>query len=180
MIVFKINIRIVEDLEILKTMDISDFDKEYNQIEGFFQICMGSHKEGCYYHEDELKDGEIGSELLNYWLNRLLDVVNCFSNGEEYVAFHELETMNRWLEFKASEGEIQIRTAIDSSMKIKDLLITTPYCDFDYIESWKYQIEFSKLRNEIVKSVNIFLHQLEVLNPDLLKTKMALELIHKV
>ena len=120
MIVFKINIRIVEDLEILKTMDISDFDKEYNQIEGFFQICMGSHKEGCYYHEDELQDGEIGSEVLNYWLNRLLDVVNCFSNGEEYVAFHELETMNRWLEFKASEGEIQIRTAIDSSMKIKD------------------------------------------------------------
>ena len=29
MIVFKINIRIVEDLEILKTMDISDFDDEY-------------------------------------------------------------------------------------------------------------------------------------------------------
>ena len=65
-------------------------------------------------------------------------------------------------------------------MKIKDFLITTPYGDFDYIESWKYQIEFSKLRNEIVKSVNFFLHQLEILNPNLLKTKMALELIRKV
>ncbi|MBR2886319.1 MAG: hypothetical protein IKB93_16260, partial [Clostridia bacterium] len=103
-----------------------------------------------------LQDGEIGSELLNYWLNRLLDVVNCFTNGEEYVAFHELETMNRWLEFKANDGKIQIRTAIDSSMKIKDFLITTPYGDFDYIESWKYQIEFSKLRNEIIKAVNFF------------------------
>ena len=177
---FKINFRITEDLEILKTINISDFDKEYDQIEGFFQICIGSHKEGCYYHEDELQDGEIGSELIDYRLRRLLDVVNCFLNGEEYAAFHEIETMNRWLEFKANEGEIQIRTAIDTSMKIKDLLITTPYCDFDHIESWKYQIEFSNLRKEIVKSVNSFLHQPEVLNPNLLKTKMALELIRKL
>lgn len=177
---FKINIRIVENIEILKTMDISTFDNEYNQIEGFFQICMGSHKEGCYYHDNALQDEEIGSELLNYWMNRLLDVINHFLNGEEYIAFHELETMNRWLEFKKNDGKIQIRVAIDSSMKIKELLITSPCYDFDYTELWKYQIEFSKFRNEIIKSVNNFLHQLKMLNPNLLKTKMALELIRKL
>ncbi len=177
---FKINFRIVEDLEILKTIDISTFDNEYDQIEGFFQICMGSHKEGSYYHDNALKDGEVGSELLNYWMNRLLDVVNHFLSGGKYIAFHEIETMNRWLEFKINEGKIQIRVAIDSSMKIKELLITSPCYDFDYTESWKYQIEFSKFRNEIIKSVNSFLHQLEILNTNLLKTKMTLELICKI
>lgn len=113
-------------------------------------------------------------------MNRLLDVVNHFLSGGKYIAFHEIETMNRWLEFKINEGKIQIRVAIDSSMKIKELLITSPCYDFDYTESWKYQIEFSKFRNEIIKSVNSFLHQLEILNTNLLKTKMTLELICKI
>lgn len=177
---FKINIRIVENIEMLKKMDVLTFDNEYDQIEGFFQICMGCHKEGSYYHDDVLQEEEIGSELLDYWLNRLLDVTNHFLNGEEYIAFHEIETMNRWLEFKKNDEKIQIRVAIDSSMKIKELIITSQSYDFDYTESWKYQIEFFKFKNEIIKSVNSFLHQLEILNPNLLKTKMALELIGKI
>jgi hypothetical protein len=46
----KINYRIVDDYDALKLIDYEKFDLERNHITGFFEILIGEHQVGCYYH----------------------------------------------------------------------------------------------------------------------------------
>ncbi len=43
---FKIKFRIVDDIQLLSTIQTKIFDDEYDQILGFFQISFGAHQEG--------------------------------------------------------------------------------------------------------------------------------------
>lgn len=176
---FTIKFRIVDCIDELKSIDITHFNDEYNNIEGFFQICIGQNYAGSYYHENPLHKEEIGGEYINYWLNRLLDTVNCLSSDTKYVAFKDLETFNRWIEFKRIKDTIHIKIAIDTNMKCNKLFITNLFNDFDYVENGECRIGFAEFKKEVSRAMNSFFHQLKILNPNLLKSKMALELSGK-
>lgn len=177
---FKIKFRIVDNIDEIKLIDANTFDDEYNDIEGFFQICIGQQQVGSYYHENPLYEDEIGGEYIGYWFNQLLDTVNYLTEGMEYVAFKDLETINRWIEFTKVNDIIEIRIAIDSEMKNKKLLITDIYNGFHYVNNCKVKISFSELKREIMKEVDRFFYQLKVLNANLLKTKMYYTLLSKI
>jgi hypothetical protein len=178
--VFKINCRIVDDFDALKSMEIALFDNEYNHISGFFEFCFGKQKEGCYYHENPLREGERGVELLDYWLNCLLDVINHFSMGATYVAFKELETSNRWLEFKKVGSTVIVNAATEVSKTNNELFITNTYGGFNYVEPCNFHVGIYKFKEEVLSAVNCFFNQVQKLNPNLLKTKMSLELLNKL
>lgn len=97
---FKIKYRIVDDFKILESITDGEFNRNYNQILGYIQICFGEHKVGSYYHENPLRDGEVGDEILDYWFDKLLQTIIVLDGGYDYVAFAEIEKMNRWVEFK--------------------------------------------------------------------------------
>ena len=175
---FKIKFRIVDDLEILKTVESNWFDANYNKIEGFIEVCFGQHKEGCYYHEGPLQEGEIGGELLNYWIDKLLDVANMLQTTS-YCAFKEIETTNRWLEFKLVENKVTINVAIDTEGRNKGLLIAESYDGFQYAEPVDFSVELNILNNEIRFSVKRFLAELEKINPKLLKSQMVSDIAKK-
>lgn len=177
---FKINCRIVDDFDELKSIKATLFDSEYNHITGFFELCFGEQKEGCYYHENPLQEGETGVELLDYWLNCLIDVTNYLSMTTTYAAFKELETVNRWLEFKRIDDKIIINTAIDIAERNNELFITNFYDGFNYVGPQNFCMEFSEFKSEVLSAVNCFLNQIQKLNPHLIKTKMALELLNKL
>ena len=92
----EIKYRIVDDFRELNVVATDVFDRDWNQITGFFQICFNGHQEGSYYHNNPLVN-EVGDELLDYWFDILLDVIILLKSKSEYVAIKEIETVNKWL-----------------------------------------------------------------------------------
>ena len=109
---FKIKFRIVDDIQLLSTIQTKIFDDEYDQILGFFQISFGAHQEGVYYHENQLKEDEEGSELLDYWFDKILLVAILLDSESDYVAFKEIETVNRWIDFTKRDNNVFINDNI--------------------------------------------------------------------
>lgn len=119
---FKIKYRIVDDFEVLNSITVDEFDKEHDQILGYFRICFGIHQEGSCYHENPLADDEEGDELLDYWIDKMLKILILLGQGFEYAAFREIETVDRWLEFRREEEIIFINVAAGEAHE--SLLIT--------------------------------------------------------
>lgn len=177
---FKIKFRITDYIDELKSIDVSHFDDEYNDVEGFFQICIGQEQAGSYYHDDPLQKDEVGGEYIGYWLNHLLDTVNYLSSDTKYVAFKDLETINRWIEFERTNDILQTKIAIDTEMKCRKLLTTSPDNAFDYVEAGECHIAFTEFKKEVIKAAENFFYQLKMINPNLIRSKMALELLSKL
>lgn len=176
----KINFRIVDDFDELRSIKHTIFDSDYNHISGFIEILFGEHNEGCYYHEDPLQEGETGGELLDWWLNFIMDVVNSLEE-KSYVAFLEPETKNRWLEFRLDTDHVMINVAIDEEEKnSNNVFITEPFSGFSYVQPVDFSVPFYQFSNEIASTVKHFITELGNINPELLKTKMALEFIAKL
>ena len=176
---FKIKYSIVDDFEILKSLTASIFDDEYEQVLGFFKICFGIHQEGSYYHENPLQDGEEGSELLDYWFDIILQAVLLLESGEKYVAFKEIETVNRWLEFVRREDNILINVAVDDLCK-NNLLLITEKDHFTYVEPLDFIIPYKSLKEEVLIMSEKFLEELKEINRNLGKTRLWKKLKKKI
>lgn len=170
---FKINFRIVDDIDELKKTTVYDFNTEINFITGFFQICVGDQYVGCYYHQNPLDKDETGGELIDYWFRRLLDVIYLLETETNYVAFQEIETVNRWLEFKRIQDKVIINIVVDKPNIIRKLLIKKPYNGFSYEKQGRAEVNFSQLKKNVIDKVEEFLRDLKEINSQLLETKMA-------
>ena len=175
---FKIKFRIVDDFKTLESITEETFDKEYNQILGYIQVCFGEHKEGSYYHENPLRDNEEGDEILDYWFDKMLQTINVLDAGYNYVAFAEIEKINRWIEFRKSEDKILINVAIGRAQDNK--LFITEKGLFSYVDPLDFMIEYNKFRTQMCEITDRFLMELKKINPCLLNTKMALLLKQKL
>ncbi len=176
---FKVNYRIVDDIDELKSMTVDFFDTEYGHVSGFIEVCFGEQKEGCYYHENPIQEGEVGGEYIDYWLNDILDVANTLPLTK-YAAFYELDTINKWMEFKINGDKIIINVAVDEEMKTNNLFIKEPYKGFKYIEPLDFCVNMESFDSEIRNTIKRFLEELNEINPQLLKTKMSMELSSKL
>ena len=128
-----------------------------------------------------MHEGEVGGELLDYWINSLLNATIQLKKKEiGYVAIKEIETVQTWIELKRENGNLIINEAIDTPHKITALMLTSKYENFTYIEPIDYCIEFDKFENEVIKCARKFLDELQSLNPELVQTQMALELNEKI
>jgi hypothetical protein len=174
--VFKIKTRITNDIEELKTMTSDYFDKEWNNIGGFIEIDIGGHKEGCYFHEKPLQDGELGGELVNWWIELFL---NCAIQIQKtnYVAFHEPETTHRWLEFKLVADNVIINVAVDTKLMNRTSFFCENYDGFIYEGPKNYSISLEQFTSEVYAVTRYFLDELKIINPDLLNSQMAINLL---
>ncbi len=175
---FKIRFRIVDDFQTLKLITEEKFDREYNQILGYIQICFGEHREGSYYHENPLRSGEEGDEILDYWFDKILQIIIMLDQGYDYVAFIEIEKMNRWLEFKKNGNNVLINVAIGNAPN-NSLLITKKGL-FSYVAPLNFGIEYNEFKIQVCETVDKFLIELEKINPCLCNTKMAILLRQKL
>lgn len=175
----EIKYRIVDDFKELNMITADDFNKEWNQITGFFQICFNEHRVGSYYHDNPLADGEDGGELLDYWFDKLLQVIILLKFKSKYIAIKEIETVNRWLEFKKQGDNILINVAVDDLCQIMNLILTENG-GFSYIEPLNFVIPYKCLNEQIIAITTKFLNELSCMNPNLCNTKMFYELSKKV
>lgn len=144
----------------------------------FFQICFNGHQEGSYYHNNPLIN-EVGDELLDYWFDILLDVIILLKSKSEYVAIKELETVNRWLEFKKQGDIVLLNVAVDDSCQIRNLILTENG-EFSYKTPLNFAIPYKYLEEQIIATSTKFLNELNCINSNLCKTQMYMELIKKV
>lgn len=178
---FKIKFRIVDDFHELKNMTIKDFNNTWKHISGFFCIFMGEQQIGSFYHENALEEDEVGGELLDYWVNKLLDVVIMLNNQYSYIAFKEIETTQRWLEFRRTDkNRIAINRALDASDTITKLLITESSDLLSYVEYNGFVISFNELKKNIICAAQNFLDELQKVNSQLVNTEMAIEITKKI
>ena len=176
---FKIKFRIVDDIQLLSTIQTKIFDDEYDQILGFFQISFGAHQEGVYYHENQLKEDEEGSELLDYWFDKILLVAILLDSESDYVAFKEIETVNRWIDFTKRDNNVVINVAVDDICQNNNLIITEKY-QFSHIEPLNYVMPYQDLKCQILEVSEKFLTELNQINPNLCKTKICKALQQKI
>lgn len=175
-----INIRIVEDTENidkLKHITVKEFDSEWIHISGFFNMIIGNKSVGCYYHNNPLSKNEIGDELIDFWLNELLDVIINLSTDKIYIAIPIIECYNTFIEFRKTDKGVEIAKLKDSNYNGK--ILFEPIC-ISESKSADCIIDFIQLKCIIVNKTKQFLHDLEQINSQLLKTQMALELIEKI
>ncbi len=175
-----IKVRIVEDYENickLKHITIEEFNSEWRHISGFFNMIIGNKSVGCYYHNNSLNKDEIGGELVDFWLNELLDVIINLHIGKTYVAIPIIECCNTFIEFKKKDEGVEINEAKDDNYNGQVLF--EPICTF-VNKNADCIIDFIELKSIVVNKTKKFLCDLKQLNPQLLKTQMALELIEKI
>ena len=89
----------------------------------------------------------------------------------DYVAFKEIETLNRWIDFTKKGDNVFINVAVDDTCQNNNLIITEKY-QFSYIEPLNYVLSYQALKNQIREVSEKFLIELKYINPDLCKTKM--------
>ena len=169
---FEIKFRIVDDFKALRTITEEEFDKEYNMILGYIQVYFGEHEEGgMFYHENPLRDGEEGDELIDSWFYLMLEVVNLLDKGYDYVAMPEIEFMDRWIEFRKSKDDVIINVGIGKGQENK--LLITEKGRLSYVDPVDFTIEYDKFRMEVYEKASRFLMELKEINPRLLNTKRA-------
>lgn len=177
---FKINFRIVDDFQELKNIKKKEFDFQDRHIYGFFQVCFGKHIEGSYYHENMLSEYEVGDELIDNWLSNLLDTLIYLKIKSEYIAFSQIETINKWLEFKKIDENIVINIGIDFNNKITSLFLFSDKNLFLYLSPLNYTIKWTDLKNIIVYEVNKFFNELKKINKNILDTNIIIRLKSKL
>lgn len=168
---FKIRFRIVDDVKALGSLTTEVFDKEYDQILGYFQICFVTHQEGSYYHEQPLGEDEEGSELLDYWFDKMLQIIIMLEQGYEYVAFKEIETVNRWIEFTKKGDIILVNVAIEETYNNSWLI--TQKCSFSYIEPLDHIVSYNEFKLQVQETTEKFLRDLRKINPCLCNTQVG-------
>ncbi len=95
-----------------------------------------------------------------------------------YVAFKELETFDRWIEFKLYNNTVMINIAVDNKRKNHNLFITEKYNGFTYVNPVDFAINIVDFKKEISNAVNRFIAEVKKINPDLLKTRCVEILLH--
>lgn len=169
---FKIKFRIVDNFQLLSSVPAKVFDDEFDQILGFFQICFGAHQVGSYYHENQLVEDEEGDELLDYWFDKLLQVIILLESKSDYVALKEIESMNLWVDFTKNGVDVLINVAVDDSCQNNNLITTERY-QFSYINPINFSFPYEDFKDQVLKTTERFLKELNQINPSLSKTKIC-------
>ena len=106
---FQIRYRIVDDLSELKELS-EEAIKSYFGIGGYVEILFCEEQYGFYY-DGALWEDDCGNEDVDYWMEKLLQVVLCLIDGATYAAFSLIETYDTCLEFRKYGNRISINSA---------------------------------------------------------------------
>ncbi|AUS09946.1 hypothetical protein C1X05_14670 [Laceyella sacchari] len=179
----EVKYRIIEDIDELKTLDRDSFDR-WGEIEGFFMIRFND-KFYCNttYHENELRPGEEGFDLITIWFDHFLQAVKLLEK-HDYVAVRDIETPDVFIEFKKLDksdyiyaGAIFVHSK--NTLDIRDAVVTTslPYQGYEFINE---KIAYKDLKEEILKKSFQYIKELEQINQELIFSRRIQRLTAKI
>lgn len=95
----------ITNKEDIEDISAKEFDCDDN-VTGFFSINIKDNSYG-YYHDRELKPGENGFSLINYWVFSLLEAVHGFKNNSS-IAISDIESIDNWVQLTANHDSVTI------------------------------------------------------------------------
>lgn len=142
----------------IKDICLKEFDREWNSIYGYFEICINEKILG-FCPDRELLVGEEGNEDILYWLSKLSDGIIQLNAGREYVV--QLLSMNL--------AKVILK-------KNDKLLISFVNSNTDDV-IWCDEISFQEWCNEVIFNVERFITEVKIINSDLLEADVIKKLI---
>ncbi|MCK4261427.1 MAG: hypothetical protein KAX49_20830 [Halanaerobiales bacterium] len=175
---FEIKFRIVDDLDYLREIAVEQFDNDGADIEGFFSLDFNGNVEG-YYHDNNLREGEVGHELITLWFDLLVEVILLLEETK-YVILKEIECYDTWIEFILEDNDLKVSLAKYSAEESTQYIFTTPQKGLKY-SIWKdIIIPFELFRNEVMHKGKEYIDRVAQINPVLLKSKVISKLLNKI
>ncbi len=181
---FKINYRIIDEIEHMKTISVEEFEKEYNDFWGDISIEINDYEYGLYLDE-ALEEDQEGWEALFHWFYGLLGVcVELKKDG--YVMIDDIESYNSYIEFKLLGDNVIVSHII--SNKLTDgvtscpnsWLVKEPIKQYEYGDFNNLIITYDELKNEVIRASELFLNEIKSINDALLSVKSVLALINYI
>ncbi len=171
---FQIKYRIIEDMKALKQWDASTFDKE-SDLEGFFQLQFDDKHYG-YFHDRELRDGEVGFDLITHWFEMLIKVYLALETSK-YVALSDIESFNTWLEFKRTNNQtLEVSIIECDKSNIVEAIVTRCFEEYTYSDWKNMSILLEDFKEEILNKSNLYIDEIRNINSKLLESKRILNL----
>ena len=131
---------------------------------GFFQIICGEMTYGDYYPPDI--EQYMGTEWLFTWFENITKV-GLYLEDHENAAVPDLETINRWIEFKKQSDQVLMNIAYIDHPKDPFFLGEEISADIPRRLSEYVTCDFIQMKNEIVAKTECFIEEIIQLNPPL-------------
>ena len=173
---FEIKAWISDYLDEISTITVKAFDKDWYNVSGYVQVDIGEHQIG-YFPMRPAMPGQTGDEWVNWWLESFLQCANKISETK-YVAFPMPESNLTWLEFELVDTRVIFNLAEYGGCELKGLIITEKFNGFTYVEPLGVEIEYADFLKEIKRASMSFFNELESINPSLMNSKMAIDMLH--
>lgn len=168
----EIKYRIIIDETYWRALTVEQIDCE-GGIEGFFQLNLQSESYG-YCHQEPLRDGEEGFDLISTWLDQLLEVC-LLSHETKYVAIKDIESYNTWLQFVVDGEEWKV-SVIQVDGLMAESVLTSPVAGVIYPEWRDVAIKQNQFTAEVVRATNRFIVELAGINPLFSRSERVLSL----
>ncbi|KKI92784.1 hypothetical protein WQ54_07870 [Bacillus sp. SA1-12] len=162
-----------EELEELKLLNKSSFDRDYGQLYGNFTMVFNGVEYPSYPSLDSsLEETRLYSEPILTHLNNLIDATNSLET-DNFIAILSPCDVGNWLIIERKLSKISF-----SHVKLKERYYNSNFNlnKAKFINSKEglfkdIEIDFNNLRKEIKTSCLILLGQIEQMNKDILDSK---------
>lgn len=175
---FNIKFKILADMvEELRGVSKEEFDQEYEDIDGQFELNVGSSKIG-YVHDD----ASFNNEYLIYWFDMLVQSA-IYLKESSYSIFVVLDLDNIWLEFNSKDKNIIINEK-NATIENVDFLISnkkqTIFKVSKDVEWIKLKVNKEDFFCEIINKCQQFIDDVKSISSTLLETEAIKELCAKL
>jgi hypothetical protein len=150
-------------------MSLDELNNE-GSVEGFFSINVNGNTFG-YYHDNSLREGEQGFDLITTWFEQLTEAFLLLDKFK-YVAVSDIDSHNTWIEFvEINDREISVSILRSEDKTGKGYYVTQPLDNFEYGE-WKHStVDKSEFKAELLQQTDNFITSLEKINTIFLQTR---------
>lgn len=145
--------------DIIENVDFKVFNKEWNGIYGYFEICINNQILG-YCPDRELLVDEEGNEDILYWLYKLLDGIINVISGQKYEI--QLLSMNL-AKIVLEKNDNVIINLVNSNTN--DII-------------WSEEIMIQEWCDELMLNIEKFIKEVQKINSNLLEADLIKKLIY--
>lgn len=175
------------DKKNLSKISLENFEKEYEEIYGQFELkifnnsfrtinfdCEKNNHFSSKVEEKKFYE-TLPTEIINAWFYNLL-LVAIHLNFNNYIAIQDIES-SLWLEFYKENNKLKIGLLIGDHSNIEKTILYSPK-EFKYIWQAK-EIEYNTFLVELYLKTKKFILEIQTINPLLLKSKAINQLLEK-
>ncbi|MCQ4637795.1 hypothetical protein NE619_13755 [Anaerovorax odorimutans] len=175
----KIQYRLFEDIDLLKTATTEEFERELNSFWGFFELRINDEPIG-FYHSNEIEEWETGGEVISFWFYILMDTIKAL-RCSDVVTMHIVGGMS-FLEFRRKGETLKVKRAVSEKIfengpevKLKEIEVKEEEIVFD-----NEHIRFAELEEEVRKKCGMFIEEVRNLNEELVYSSCVQGLIDEL